>query len=831
MFDSIAHDMRYAVRAVRRSPGFSLITVLTLALGAGANAAMFHLLDAVRLRTLPVRAPQELVEIRVDDMTHARGTWFREAALTHPLWEEIRRHQEPFSGVFAWADETIEVATTGELRKVHALWVSGDAFQVLGIRPALGRVLAASDDRRGCGPDAGVVLNDAYWRRELGGDPSVVGKLVSIGKIRTPVIGVTQPGFFGLEVGRTFDIALPICAEPAWHATSRLDSGTAWWLTVMGRLRPGVSMEQAGALLRQKSGPIFEATLPAGYPSASVTPYLAMKLVTIPAATGVSRLRAQYSQALVVLVGITALVLLIACVNLAHLALARATARMPEVALRLSLGASRRQVAQQLVVESLVLAIIGVALGLLLARTSSRFLVAFLATGNAAVFLDLSVNVRTFAFAAALSIVTCVVFASMPVWRAARTKPAGSLASSRPLVGSGHERPGVRRALLASQIALSLTLLAGTVLFARSLRNLRTLDAGFEQHGIAIADVNFSDLQLPSDRAVFVHREILERIRAIPEVDAAAEVLIVPLTGGNWNNRVWMDGSDAEHGRVVMRNMIGTEYFRTLRTALLAGREFADADMTPSSSKVAVVNERFARELGLDPRTVGRRFWIETTPLEPRALYEIVGVVANTKYRDLREDDQPIVYVPLWQAALRRPAGQFVIRFGGRADPVLSAVRATFDGMGPTRYSFRLFDAIVQDSLVRERLMATLALPFGVLAGILTALGLYGVFSYTVARRTHEIGIRMALGADRRTLIVWVLREAAVIVVAGLMVGALLALAAGRAASSLLFGLTPYDPPSLALAGVLLAFVATIASYLPARRAASVDPVIALRQE
>ena len=833
MVDSIRQDIRYALRTMRVNPGFVSIAVLCLALGAGANTAMFQLFNAVALRTLPVLAPDQLVELRLDDLTDARGTWLRQPAVSNPIWEQLRRETDPFSGLFAWADETIDISTAGELRKATALWVSGDFFRVLGVQPMHGRLFSERDDRRGCGPDAGVVLSYGFWQHHFGGDPAVVGSRVLLGKMRPEVLGVTPPTFFGLEVGRTFDVAIPICAEPVWHGVNtRLDSSTVWWLTVMARLEPGVPIERAAAIVSAKSAAIFAATLPKGYPAASVATYLAMKLVTIPAGNGISRVRTQYSQPLALLLGTTGLVLLIACVNLAHLLLARATARSREIAVRLSLGASRLRLAQQLTTETMMVAAAGVAVGLMLARMLCRVLIAFLSADATNVFIDVSMDRRTFTFTVLLAVATAVVSASIPVWRMSRAADSGSLTRGGD-AGIAAGRSGLRRALLASQIAISLALLGGTLLFTRSLRNLQTVDAGFERRGVVVAEVNFSDVALASDGVLPFRGDLLERIRANPMVAGAAEVGILPIAGGNWNNRVWMDDSDADHARVVMRNMIGTDYFRTLKTTLIAGRAFENGDMTPSASKVAIVNERFARAFGLGARPIGRHLWIETTPLEPSAAYQIVGVAANTKYRDLREDDQPIMYVPLWQAALRRPVGQFVIRSNAPSDAtLLSALRTTFERLDPNlRYSFRPFDDIVQRSLIRERLMAALAGPFGLLAVTLTALGLYGVFSYTVAQRRKEIGIRVALGADRRDVILPIVREAAVLLVFGLAAGASFTVVAGRAASTLLFGVTAYDPGSLAVASAVLACIALIATYVPARRAAGLDPAAALRQE
>jgi putative ABC transport system permease protein len=828
-------DIRYALRLLRLSPGFTLVAIASLALGTGANTAIFQLLDAIRLRTLPVKAPQELVELRIGDMTHARGTWLRDVALTNPLWEKIRQQQQLFSGSFAWADESFDISANGESHQIAGLWVSGDFFRVLGVEPIIGRVFTATDDRRGCGLAPGAVLSYGFWQREFGGDSSVIGRKIAIGKNRIEVIGVTPPGFFGLEIGRAFDIAMPICSEPAWHEVDgrldRLDSGTTWWLSVMGRLKPGVRIEQASAVFQASSAEIFEATLPADYPRDSVKPYLAMKLFAIPGGSGISRLREQYSRPLTLLLGIAGLVLLIACVNLANLMLARASGRQREIAVRLAMGASRARLARQLVTEGLLLAVTGASLGLLLARWLSRFLVSFLATGNDPTFVAMPQDFRIFAFTAALAILTCLVFESIPVLRATRTDPGEALKSGGRSLTQGRERHGLRRALITSQIAVSLVLLTGTLLFVRSLRNLETVDPGFQTRGMLVMDVNLSGLSLPLGRAVSFQREILDRVRSIPGVEGAAQVTILPLTGANWNNRFWMDGSDLAHARVALRSMIGTEYFRTFRTALVGGREFDERDQT-SVAKVAIVNEEFAREVMGDVNAVGKRIWVEPTPYVPQTALEIVGVVKNAKYRDLREEFQPVVFVPMSQAALERAASSIMIRSKTHPEALVRSLRTVLAGISPgLRYSFRGFDTWVEDSLVRERLMATLSGLFGVLAVVLTAVGLYGVISYTVSQRTNEIGIRIALGADRQTVIAMILRETAVVLAAGLGAGTLLTLAVGRAAATLLFGLEPYDPLTLLIAGISLAVLAGAASYLPAWRAASVNPVIALRQD
>ena len=566
MTNALIQDIRYALRSLRLSPGFACVALLSLALGTGATTAIFQLFDAVRLRSLPVDRPRELVELRIDDMTHARGSWLRESSLTNPLWEKIRDREDVFSGIFAWADEVVDISSNNEYRKADGLWVSGDFFPVLGVKPVLGRLFTTSDDKSACGFASGAVISHGFWQREFAGDAGVAGKNILIGKNRVEIIGVTPASFFGMEVGRTFDIALPICSERALHGVNeRLDSGITWWLTVVGRLKPGVSSEKVAAIYRGSSAEIFKSILPAGYPAESVKPYLAMKLVPVPGGQGLSHLREEYSRPLTLLLAIAGSVLLIACANLANLMLARASARRREIALRLAIGASRARVAQQIMMESLLIAVAGSGAGLLVAQALSHSLVVFLGSN-----LELALDFRIFAFASAMAAITCMVFGSAPMLSAIGIDPADSLMASR---GAGRMQSNLRRALVASQVAISLVLLTGALLFAQSLRNLRGQDAGFQQQGIVIADITFAgQIGAAPGRAESFRNEILERLRAIPFVEAAAETTIVPVTGGNWNNRMWMDGSDSRQARVSLRSMVGAGYFRTLRTPVLAGQ-------------------------------------------------------------------------------------------------------------------------------------------------------------------------------------------------------------------------------------------------------------------
>ncbi len=577
---------------------------------------------------------------------------------------------------------------------------------------------------------------------------------------------------------------------------------------------------------------IFEATLPPDYPPVSVKPYLAMKLNASAAGGGLSYLRDQYSTPLGLLLAIAGLVLLIACANLANLMLARATAREREIAVRLAIGASRARLIQQSMTEGLLLAMAGAGAALFLARELSRFLVAFLGSGDNSVFLDVRPDWRVFGFTAFLALVTCVFFALAPALRATRAQPGDVLKSGSRGMTAGRERFGLRRILVASQIALSLVLMVGALLFVRTLNNLMTVEPGFHENGILIAHVTYGWLDLPANRYANLRRDLVEHIQAIPGVDAVAETASLPAVDGhNWVNTMWMDGADVSNGRDIYRSLVGPGYFHTIGTPLLAGREFDERD-TPTSQNAAIVSEEFARKFSLGPNPIGRNFWIEKTPFVPQIACEIVGVAKNSKYRDLRQDFMPVAYFPMSQFTQPITGANLLIRSGVGLDALTPSVRRAISDVNPNiGYSFSVFKTRIEESLLRERLMAVLSGLFGGLAVVLATVGLYGVISYTVARRTNEIGIRIALGAGRNSVMGLILRETGMLLIVGLGAGAVIALVAGRAAATLLFGLQPNDPLTFVVAGSALALVALIASYVPARRAARVDPMVALRHE
>jgi putative ABC transport system permease protein len=829
-FDGLWQDLRYAARSLRRSPGFAAVAIASLALGVGANTAIFQLLNTIRLRTLPVHHPEELGQIRITDPKNMRGSINSDyGPLTNAIWERVRDTQQGFSGVFAWSGGGFNLAAGGQAHYARGLWVSGAFFETLGVRPILGRVFNSREDRPGCG-SSGVVIGYGFWQKEFGGDVDVIGRKLLLDNHPFEIVGVTSANFFGLDVGRSYDVALLLCSEPLFRSQSIVDLSSVWWLSVMGRVKRGWTMERAGAELAAASPGIFEATIPANYPARNRNDYLGYRLGAFPAGRGVSSLREEYSNPLWSLLAITGIVLLIACANLANLMLARASAREREIAVRLAIGASRVRVMRHVLAESLLLAGSGALAAIFVAGELSRFLVAFLSTEGNELAVNLAPDGRVLAFTAGLAIVTCVLFGLAPALRAGAAAPESVLRSGGRGLTPGRQRFGLRRALVASQIALSLVLLVGALLFSRSLRNLLTLDAGFRQDGILIAWVDFVKLGVPVDRRVAFRRDILDRLRASPGVDCVSDVRLL-MGDGSESNRIWIDGADPRRGISPNFNHAGADYFKTLGVPFVAGRDF-DARDTVGSPRVVIVNEAFARALGLGPDAVGKRIRREVTPSEPEKVFEIVGVVKNTKYRNLREDFVPIGYYAASQDIRPSSDDQILIRSHLSLAALTASVRRTIGQINPEiTFEFRTFKAFIGEGLLRERLMATLSGFFGLLAGVLAAVGLYGVISYMVARRRNEIGIRIALGARRGQVLALIFRESALLLAIGLAAGTVLALAAGKTAASLLFGLKPYDPVTLVLATGALAAIAAAATYLPARRAADLDPTAALREE
>jgi putative ABC transport system permease protein len=829
---SFWQDLRYNLRLLRLSPGFTLVAVLTLALGIGANTAIFQLISAIRLRSIPVKNPQELGTVRIADRNWGSGQFSSQySQLTFAMWQEIHKRQEGFAEIAAWTDRRFNLSTGGEVRYARAIQFSGDFFHVLGVEPLLGRLLGPSDDQPGCGI-GGANISYAFWQRNFGGDPSIVGKRLTLDGNSFEVLGVTPPAFKGISVGDSFDVAVPLCAEPILSPrNNRLTIRHAWWLATIGRLKPGWTIDRAGAQINAITPAILQETTPPFYDAEATKKFLAYKLSAFPADTGFSQLRKDSETPLWLLLGISGLVLLIACANLANLMLARASARERQITIRQALGASRARMVRELLSESVLLALAGAACGLFLAFAVSRLLVAFISTSDNQIFLDLGMDWRVLAFTTGLAVLTTILFGLAPAVRATRAEPATLLQSGTRGMTSGRERFGLRRILVVSQVGLSIVLLMGALLFSRSLRNLVTLDVGFQQNGILITSVDFKRLQLPEARYADYKREIVKHVSSIPGVESAAAAMLVPFGGDTWNDNVITEGSDEDKGSAWM-NYIGPGYFHTMGTPLLAGRDFDDRD-TPTSVKVAIVNQAFVKKIlkgTADP--LGKRFRIHEPPGQPRPLFEIVGVTGDNKFQDMHEEFLPFMYFPAQQQEKPDPSDQILIKSSLPITSLMASLKQTIGDLNPgIDLEFSVFKTKIHDSLLQDELMATLSGFFGFLAALLAAIGLYGVMAYMVVQRTREIGIRMAIGAKRTDVVKMILREAGILTIAGLVIGSGLALGAAQAAKSLLYGLKPRDPLTLLLAIVTLSVVASLASFLPAYRASKLDPLTALRYE
>jgi putative ABC transport system permease protein len=828
---SFWRDLRHAFRSLRFSPGFTLVAVLTLALGIGANTAIFQLIDSIRLRTIPVKNPQELGTIRIADRHWGSGQFSSQySQLSFAMWEQIRKRQEGFAEIAVWSNQGFNLATGGEVRNANGIRVSGDFFHVLGIQPFLGRLLGPEDDQPGCAMSA-ANISYAFWQRNFAGDPSVVGKRLTLDGNSFQVIGVTPPGFKGISVGDTFVVAIPVCVEPILNPrNNRLALRHAWWLASIGRLKPGWTIARANAQILAVNPAILQETIPPVYDAQATKKYLEYKLGAFSASTGFSDLRHDSETSLWLLLGISGLVLLIACANLANLMLARTSARERQITIRRALGATRWRMVRELLSESLLLAAAGSLCGLFLAFAISRMLVAFISTQQNQVFLDLEIDWRLLAFTTALAALTTIFFGLAPALRSTRAEPATLLQSgSRGTTGS-RERFSLRRILIVSQVGLSVVLLMGALLFARSLRNLTTLNVGFQQTGILVTSVDFDRLHLPEERYTEYKRDLVKHVQTMPGVESAADAMLVPFGGNTWNDEVLLEGSDQDAGSAWM-NYLGPGYFQTIGTQLLAGRDFDDRD-TATSVKVVIVNQAFVQKILKGAEPLGKHFRIREPPGKPRPLYEIVGLTKDNKFQDMHEEFLPFMYFPATQQDKPSPDDQILIRSSLPLSSLMASMKQTVGDVNPgIDLDFKVFKTRIHDSLIQDELMATLSGFFGFLAALLAAIGLYGVMSYMVVQRTKEIGIRMAIGANRVDVLRMILREATLLTVTGLVIGAGLALGAAQAAKSLLYGLKPRDPLTLALAVVTLSAVAALASFVPAYRASKLDPLTALRYE
>ena len=844
--ERLLQDLRYGLRQMRRAPGFTLTILFIVALGIGAVTAVFSLIDAALLRMLPVRNPEQLVQFKTVSPTFPVND-----AFSYPTLKALRSQTNVLDGVLAFRRlHNIDFEIDGHSGLADGQVASGNYFSVLGVRAVLGRTLQPSDESV-AGQNAVAVISYNYWRSRFALDPGILGRKVLLNNAPFTVVGVTEPEFYGVQPGARIDISVPLTTEllvnPEFAATgTRYDVLTAPyrnWLSVMGRLRPGVSRAQATASLE----PVFAQSMRVAADGLSQFPYvrqayLQLRLRLDPAGQGLSALRQQFSRPLWIVMGIVGFLLLIACANLAGLLLARATAREREIAVRCAIGAGRSRIVRQLMTESILLAVAGGVLGMALAWIGSRTLLALMEHGRNPVTLRVNPDPVVLGFALAITLLTAIVFGTLPALRAAHTDPANGLAPSRRIAGAtiGNHRLG--KSLVIVQVALSLVLLVGAGLLTRTLANLSSFYPGFDRENVLLFSVDpslvgykVSAVRSPAggdENVVPLYEQLLARIRAIPGVSSASMSTHEPLSTNVSDTSVRVQGSPSANGSDLTSvdvEPIGPDYFATMQIPLLHGREFT-ADDRNGTPEVAVVNESMARHYFGDADPIGRLISI---PLYrgDSSWMRIVGEVRDIKVHDLREHATLMLYVPMLQA----PEGEATFEIRTTVNPesiqtaALSAVQSV-DRRLPV-YRFKTLDDQLAASVVEERLVASLSGAFGLLALLLTCVGLYGLMAYAVNRRTSEIGVRMALGAQRGRIAGMILREALLLVGCGVAIGIPAASLASRLIASQLFGLRPGDPVTFVSVCVLMAAMTVIASYLPARRAASVDPMQALRSE
>jgi len=834
---TIWQDLRYGARMLLKNPGFTLIAVMTLALGIGANTAIFSLTDQILLRLLPVERPEELVVLRSPGPKGGK-VWSDgddAASFSYPMYKDLRdRGNNVFSGLLARFAIPLSVAGAGQTERADGELVSGNYFDVLGVRPDLGRVFNQEDDRAP-GAHPVIVLSHAYWTRRFGADPAILNKTLMVNGTLMTVIGVSREGFRGVQVGQTPDVFIPMMMKaqmtPNWNG---LDDHNDYWLAIMGRLKPGMSRARTEEAVRPGYRSILEDELPLKSRLRAETRqrFLEKRILLDDGSKGRQILQVDAKKPFLILMGMASLALLIACANVANLLLARGAARQREIAVRMALGAWRWRLMRQFLLESLLLSLIGGAVGLVVAAWTIQGLVASIPPSVGALGLSTDLNPRLLGFALALSTLTGLLFGVAPAARATRLNLEATLREQGSSVSGGLSSVRFRKALVVSQIVLTTVLLVGAGLFARSLNNLNRLDLGLRaDHLIAFSVAPELNGYSPL-RTIAFFDDLRQGIAALPGVRSVSAAEIPILTDSNSSSNVTIEGYQAqEHEDMnIYNNRIGPDYFAMMGIPLLGGREFTVADGA-GGPKVAIINETAARRFFANRNPLGSHFAFGAGD-KVRPDIEIVGVVKDSKHATVREEKRLFAYLPYAQ---KTELGR--ITFYARTDQDVASIAPSLRREVERRdsnlpiYDLKSLRRQADESLFNDRFLTFLSICFGLLAAALAAIGLYGVMAYTVTRRIREIGIRIALGATQGRMAWLILREVALLALAGLLAGVPLAFALGRAAESLLFGVKAGDPLIFAAASLLLALVALLGGYLPARRAAKVDPMVALRRE
>ena len=832
--ERFAQDLRYGLRTTLKNPGFSAVVVLTLALGIGANTAIFSLINAALLKRLPVRQPERLVTIgcSADD------------AFPYPAYNQLRDHNQVFTGVLAFRlFEDFDLEVDGHAGLAKAQVVSGNYYSVLGVNAILGRTITPDDDRVAGGGPVAVISYD-YWAKRFNRDPSVAGKKITLNGSPFTIIGITPPDFLGLVPGTPVEVTVPISmvdqVRQGWSAVGTpywaLSAPFRNWLYLMGRLKPGVTEAQALA----DADPIYRQSMREAAAGMGALPfdsprvrdmYLQFRVRVEPGGRGLAGLRQQFSRPLLILMAVVGVLLLITCANVANLMLGRAGVRQREIAVRIALGAGRRRLVRQLITESALLAVAGGAGGLLLAFWATTSLLAVLSRASTPISLNAHPDLRVLGFTAFVSLFSAVLFGLAPALRATYPGVAGLKESGR-VLGSMRTQWPLGRSLVVLQVALSLVLLVGAGLLVRSLKNLRDFYPGFNAQHVVLVSTNPGLVGYKDAQAVALYRRLATEIRAFPGVRSVSYSDFSPLGARLSFTLPTVDGYTPRPGEntPVMLNIIGPDYFKALETPVLLGREFTDAD-AGGAPKVGIVNQTMAHHFFGDANPIGHRFSIPGWRGDSSWI-EIVGVIQDAKYHNLREQAPPQAYVPFLQAP---ESGTATIEVRTATEPtgLEAGVRRLIqraDSRLPV-FDVKTLTEQADESLVEDRLLASFSTLFGLLALVLASVGLYGVMAHAISRRTNEIGVRMALGAQPGNILGMVVRETLLLVMIGVAAGVPVALGASRLIRSELYGLSPSDPITISLTALLMLAVAAVAGYLPARRATKVDPMVALRYE
>jgi predicted permease len=822
--ESVARDIQYAVRTLRNAPAFTSVAVLTLALGIGANTAIFGLIDALMLRQLPVHDPDQLVVL-----TRIQGGQSGEH-FSYPQVMYLAEQDDIFAGLCGFAADTLYVGSSDALEATAGAWVTGEYYSTLGVTPIIGRLLGPEDDRPGAPPAA--VITDAYWSRKFARDPDAVGQSLLIEGVPVSIVGVTPAGFSGAIVGDAADITLAIGVVPQVQPEQDWKVGPGGrWLKVLARAREGLSRDALAAGLAVYWSRHLQTTVRPTLPAETRARALSSTLGLHSGATGSSPLRTEFQRPLLVLMAAVGLLLLIACVNVANLLLARAASRDRELTLRSALGASRGRLVRQLLTESALLAVCGATVALTAASWGSNVLIQLMSTGSTGpdaanpIALDIGLNWRVLTFATLAAVVTTFLFGVAAAWHATFRAPAAAMNAVSPRLLPPGGR--VARSLVAAQVAISLPLLIGAGLFARTIDNLRTLDRGFRHEDVLLVglDARRTGQDKPTVRALY--QQMLASVEQLPGVKAASLSAVTPLMGGGISMPIAVNGQPVrgDISGEMHFNVIGPRYFEVLGTPFVLGRDFTNRD-DAAAPLVAIVNEAFVRQYLKDVAPLGQRVSVVGSPQE----MQVVGVVGDTVYENLRQTPPPTVYAAYPQSSV--DTATLEVLAPESFAQVTAALRRQVQPMlagKPLRV--RTLTGQLESGLVRERLMTTLANIFGVLALSLAVVGLYGVLAFSVARRTAEIGVRIALGARQSQVLREILGEAGRMVWFGVVIGLPIAWMASRLITSMLFGVTAHDPVTVVASVAVLAGAAFIAAFLPARRAATVDPLVAIRYE